>query len=86
MKPDFIKVKYNDETILTVDSQALADNFVRCMLSFDSEMTNVTVTYEDNTKRKAKKFILSKREAMTIPNIGLSFLFPKNTIIYIFNS
>lgn len=86
MKPDLIKVKYNDETILTVETQALADNFIRCMLSFDSEMTDVTVTYEDNTKRKAKKFILNKREAMTLPQLGLNFLFPKNTIIYIFNS
>ena len=86
MKPDLIKVKYNDETILTVDSQILADNFIRCMLSFDSEMTNVTVTYEDKTKRKAKKFILNKTEAMVIVQIGLNILFPKNTVIYIFNS
>jgi hypothetical protein len=84
MKTDLIRVKYEGEVILTIEGPILADKFISSLLTFDSEMTTVTLTYDDSTKRKAKKFVLNQLGGMVIPSIGLNLLFPKGTIIYVF--
>lgn len=85
MKKDLLKVMYLGETLLTVTNQTLTDNFVRCMLSFPTEMTEVTLHYEGNNKRQAKKFVLSQREAVTMDSIGLNWIFPQGTIFYVYH-
>lgn len=86
MAKDLLKVVYNDETILTVENPDLKKNMLERVVGFSTEMSEVTCTTPSTGEsRKAKKFELLQREGMKMPALGLFFLFPKGTCIYIYH-